>query len=210
MVAELGELEFASRRGAPCRFYGFKLRATHVYADWSENSRLRQWVRSGGSDLQSLRCILIVIPSTRSLTLAAAAHAGVVRRRRAAAASPSRAARDARAREPLLSRVGPSIHRLSDCHRTDVFPLRCRIMGLSLRDDATAWVYPAEALEGPRHASGLVHRKPSTGRGTQATAKCVTVCGWTASDSGRRRLLLGSATELGPSTSCSVRRPARN
>lgn len=44
IVAELGTLDFASHRGLPCRFFGFVMRVAHIYSDWSENSRKRQWV----------------------------------------------------------------------------------------------------------------------------------------------------------------------
>ncbi|CAI5733489.1 unnamed protein product [Hyaloperonospora brassicae] len=44
LVGSLGTLDFVSRQGTRCRFYGVTLQATQVFDDWAEPTRLRKWV----------------------------------------------------------------------------------------------------------------------------------------------------------------------
>ncbi|TMW58891.1 hypothetical protein Poli38472_007036 [Pythium oligandrum] len=44
IVSDLGQLDFATHKGSPCRLYGFVLQCERQYAHWAESSRRRKWV----------------------------------------------------------------------------------------------------------------------------------------------------------------------
>lgn len=44
---ELGEVEFASKKGTRCRLHGFQLAVRREFQTWAESSsRQRRWVRA--------------------------------------------------------------------------------------------------------------------------------------------------------------------
>ena len=89
LIGSLGTLDFVSRQGNPCRFYGVTLQATQVFDDWAEPTRLRKWVRCTANGFETF-------------SMCAGAYCadpvGLVCGRAGATAAPTRACGDGGAR----------------------------------------------------------------------------------------------------------------
>uniref|UniRef100_K3WXL1 Nudix hydrolase domain-containing protein n=1 Tax=Globisporangium ultimum (strain ATCC 200006 / CBS 805.95 / DAOM BR144) TaxID=431595 RepID=K3WXL1_GLOUD len=62
IVGELGTVDFSSRQGKKCRFYGFRVSARQEFSKWAESDRQRKWVSvDEGKRLLSHRPELLVM-----------------------------------------------------------------------------------------------------------------------------------------------------
>lgn len=58
VVEELGAIDFSSKQGKRCRFYGFKVSVRKEFQKWAESNRQRKWVSASWrkGDVEVQRC----------------------------------------------------------------------------------------------------------------------------------------------------------